>query len=100
MREAEKMIHDLKPLVALRIVGTTDINAGLKLASRVIPHKCKNGYNGARGNIKLEFVLVNRELLNELGETLHKVCSVCVKGLGSFCMLGYHRIRRGGFGER
>jgi hypothetical protein len=98
--KAEEMIHNLKPLVTLRIVSTTDINAALKLALRVIPQECKNGHNGAWDDIKREFVLVNRELLNELGETLHKVSSVCVKGLGRFGMLDYRRIWRGGFGER
>ena len=94
------MVHNLKPLVTFRVVGTTDVDAALELALRMIPQKRKNGYNGARGNIKREFVLVNRELLDKLGETLHKVGSVCVKGLGGFGMLDYRRIRRGRFGER
>ena len=94
------MIHNLKPLVTLRIVSTTDINAALKLALRVIPQECKNGYDGVRENVKSEFVLVDRELLNKLGETLHEVSSICVKGLSSFGMFGYRRIWRGGLGER
>lgn len=94
------MVHNLEPLVALRVISTADINAALKLALRVIPQECKDGYNGARGNRKREFVLVDRELLNKLGETLHEIGSVCVKGLGGFGMLDYRRIWGGGFGER
>lgn len=94
------MIHNLKPLVTLRVVNTADIDAALKLALRMIPQKSQDRYNSARGNVKRKFVLVNRELLNKLGERLHKVGSVCVEGFCGFCMLDYCRIWRGGFGER
>lgn len=94
------MVHNLKPLVTLRVVSTTDINAALKLTSRVVPQECKHGYNRTRGNVNCEFVLVNRELLNELGKALHKIGSVCVKGFGSFSMLDYRRIWGGLFRER
>jgi len=97
--EAEEVIHDLKPLVALRVVSTTDINATLELALRVVPQEDENGNNCARGNMEREFVLINRELLNKFGKALHKVGSVCVKGLGSFGMFNRCRIRGGGFGE-
>ena len=98
--KAEEVIHDLKPLIPLRVVSTTDVNAALKLALRMIPQECKDGDNRGRGDVKREFVLVNRELLNKLGKALHKIGSVCVEGLGSFRMLDYRRIWGGGFGER
>jgi len=57
--KAKEVIHNLKPLVTLRIVSTTDINTALKLALRVIPQEGQNGNNCARGNVKREFVLVD-----------------------------------------
>jgi len=98
--EAEEVIHHLKPLVTLWVVSTTDVNAAFKLALRVVPQERKNRDNRARGNVEREFVLVNRELLNKLGQAFHKVGSVCMESLGSFSMLDYRRIWRGGFGER
>ena len=98
--KAKEVIHDLKPLVTLRVVSTTDINAALKLALRVVPQEGKYWDNCAWANVECEFVLVNRELLNKLGETLHKVGSVCVEGVGSFSMLDYRRIWGSGFRKR
>ena len=100
MGKAEEVIHNLKPLVALRVVGTADINTAFKLALRVVPQEGKNGDDRARSSIEREFVLVDRKLLNKPGKTLHKVGSVCVEGLGGFSMLDYRRVRGGGFGER
>ena len=94
------MVHNLEPLVTLRVVGTTDINTALELALRVVPQESENRNNCARGNIEREFVLINRELLNKFGKALHKVGSVCVKGLGGLSMFDRCRIRGGGFGER
>jgi hypothetical protein len=59
LRKAEEVIHDLKSLVTLRVVSTTDINTALKLALRVVPQEGENGNNCARGNVEREFVLVN-----------------------------------------
>ena len=100
MREAEEVIHDLKPLVSFWIVSTADINTALKLALRMVPQECENGDNRARGDVEGEFVFVNRELLNKLGETLRKVASVCVKRLGCFGVRGYRRIWGGRLRER
>jgi hypothetical protein len=98
--KTKQVVHNLEPLVTLRIVSTTDINTTFKLASRVIPQKRKDGDNRARGNVEREFVLVHRELLNKLGQALHNVGPVCVEGLGGFRMSDYRRIWGGGFGER
>lgn len=98
--EAQEVIHNLEPFVTLRVVSTTDINTAFKLASRVVPQEGENGDDRARRNIEREFILVHRKLLNKPGETLHKVGSVCVEGLGCFSMLDYSRVWGGGFGER
>ena len=98
--KAKEVIHNLEPSVTLRVVSTTDINTAFKLASRVVPQKGENGDDRARRNIEREFILVHRKLLNKLGETLHKVGSVYVEGLGGFSMLDYRRVWGGGFGER
>jgi hypothetical protein len=98
--KAEEVVHHLKPPVTFRVVSAADVNAALKLALRVVPQECEYGYNRARGHIKREFILVDRELLDELGKALHKISSVCVKGFGSFGMLDYGRIWGGVFRER
>jgi len=97
--KAKEVIHNFKPLITLRVVSTADINTAFKLALGVVPQEGKNGNNRAWGNVEREFVLVNRELLDKLGETLHKVGSVCVEGAGGFSMRDYRRIWGGGFGE-
>ena len=98
--KAKEVIHNLKPFVTLWVVSTADIDTAFKLASRVVPQEGENGDDRARRNIEREFILVHRKLLDKLGETLHKVGSVCVEGLCGFSMLDYRRIRGGGFGKR
>ena len=98
--KAKEVIDNLKPLVALRVVSTADINTAFKLALRVVPQEGKNGDDRARSNIESEFVLVHRKLLNKLGETLHKVGCICVEGLCGCSMLDYCGVWGGGFGER
>jgi len=57
--KAKEVIHDLKPLVTLRVVSTTDVDTALELALRVVPQEDENRNDRGRGNIEREFVLVN-----------------------------------------
>ena len=57
--KAKEVIHDLKPLVTLRVVSTAYVDTALKLALRVVPQEDENGNDRARGNVEREFVLVN-----------------------------------------
>jgi hypothetical protein len=92
MLVAQQMIHNLEPLLPLRIIGATNILAALELALGMVAKESEDGNNARRTNVERELILEYRELLDELGEALEKVRAVVMKFSGGFGVFSSRRV--------
>jgi len=73
------MIHDLKPLVSARIIGTGNVDELLELAVGVISQELKRRYKRRGCNIERELIPDYRDLLNEFREAGEEVRAIGVQ---------------------
>jgi hypothetical protein len=64
------MVYHLKPLLPLWVIHTTNVHDALELALRVISKESENRDHGRRRDVESQFILQDRELLDEFGEAL------------------------------
>jgi hypothetical protein len=93
------VIHDLEPLLSLGEINAANIHDLLELALRMVAQEGQDRDDRRRRDVQSQFVLENRELLDEFGQTLGKIGTVCVQGLGGFSIVSHCRIRRRWLGE-
>lgn len=99
MLHAQQIVHNLEPFLSLREVDSGDIHHTLELCRRVVAQEGENGNECGRGNVQRQFVLEHRELLDKLGQALHKVRAIVVQRLCRLRMLCESRVGRRGLGE-
>lgn len=75
------MVYNFETFLALGIVGTADIHERLELTLGMVTEEGKDGDDSRGGDVKGEFVLEDRELLDELGKTLGKIGAECMQRL-------------------
>jgi len=68
--DAQQMVYHLKPLLPLWVIHTTNVHDALELALRVISKESENRDHGRRRDVESQFILQDRELLDEFGEAL------------------------------
>ena len=61
------MVDDLEPLVFLGKIHSADIHARFELALRVVAEEGQDRNHASRGNVERQFILEDRELLDESG---------------------------------
>ena len=71
--DAEQMVHNLESLRASREIDTADIHQSLELTLTVVTQKGQDGNDGTGVDVQCQLVLVDRKLLNELGQA----CGMC-----------------------
>jgi hypothetical protein len=94
------VIHDLETLLSLGKINAAYIHDLLKLTLRVVPQESQNRDDGGRRDVQGQFVLENRELLNEFWQALGEVGAVCVESLSRSSVESFCRIWRRWLGER
>lgn len=98
--DAQQVIHNLEPLLALGEVDRRDAHDALELALRVVAQEREDGAHARRADVQRELVLEHRELLDVLREALEEVRAVRVQRLGRRCVAGHGGVRRRRLGER
>lgn len=79
MLVAQQVIHDLEPVLALRVVDAADILAAFELALGVVAEEGKDGDDAGRANVQGEFILENGELLDVFREALDEIRAIVVQ---------------------
>jgi hypothetical protein len=94
------VIHDLETLLSLGEINPAYIHNLLELTLRVVPQESQNWDDGGRRDVQGQFVLENRELLNEFWHALGEIGAVCVQSLSGSGIESFCKIRRRWLGER
>jgi hypothetical protein len=67
MLDTQQMINDFKTFFSLGVVCTTNIHDALELTLGMITEECEGGNDGGGCDVECQFVVEDRELLNEFG---------------------------------
>jgi hypothetical protein len=78
----EEVVDDLESLATGRVVGTRNVHHRLVLGVGVVAKEEHDGLDGGRGDVEGQLVLVDRRLLDELGEGTHDPGAVFLKSGG------------------
>lgn len=76
------MVDHLEPLRPCRVVGAADVHHALVLRVGVVPQEGVHRHDAGRRNVEGELILVDRGLLNELGQGCEEVRSKGLEGGG------------------